>query len=64
MEHYCLHFNLKKFIRFGTVVELVEPVQEDGTEKWRVTSRKNESLVWSDIAILVDSTSLIGMQRS
>ena len=45
LEHYCLHFNLDKFIRFGTLVELVEPIQESGVEKWRVTSRENGALV-------------------
>ena len=34
-----MHFNLEKFIRYETVVERVEPITEDGKEKWNVVSR-------------------------
>ena len=45
LEHYCTHFDLEKFIRFRTHVELVEPVTKNGREKWRVISRTNGALV-------------------
>ena len=47
LEHYCLHFNLEKFVRFRTTVDLVEPIFIDGNEKWQVTSTttgRNQSL--------------------
>ncbi|MCO7187462.1 MULTISPECIES: NAD(P)-binding domain-containing protein [unclassified Pseudoalteromonas] len=38
LQDFTEHFRLRKFIRFNTVIESVEPV---GTQKWRVTYFKN-----------------------